>query len=166
MRGATKRIAEPIHNSSISTHAPLAGRDLSRTEQENQHRISTHAPLAGRDHSNRDFKTMPRISTHAPLAGRDKSLPQMFGRQSEFQPTRPLRGATQEEEHHERIQIYFNPRAPCGARPRRKCGGSNTTSISTHAPLAGRDGYNRKGVYCSTIFQPTRPLRGATPAGG
>ena len=30
LRGATKRIAEPIHNSSISTHAPLAGRDLIR----------------------------------------------------------------------------------------------------------------------------------------
>ena len=56
------------------------------------------------------------ISTHAPLAGRD------FRRQSElcalcqFQPTRPLRGAT----------------AVRAVRVKRAI-------ISTHAPLAGRD---------------------------
>ena len=33
----------------ISTHAPLAGRDLVSEMQSIEHRISTHAPLAGRD---------------------------------------------------------------------------------------------------------------------
>ena len=78
----------------ISTHAPLAGRDLSRTEQENQHRISTHAPLAGRD----------------------KYLWYLSRTEQEFQPTRPLRGATNR---------VLNP--------------CNSSNISTHAPLAGRD---------------------------
>ena len=56
-----------------------------------------------------------------------------------FQPTRPLRGATKDAETAE-IAAYFNPRAPCGAR----LGVSKDTIrrllISTHAPLAGRDG--------------------------
>ena len=33
----------------ISTHAPLAGRDLIDTLAQNRIEISTHAPLAGRD---------------------------------------------------------------------------------------------------------------------
>ena len=35
--------------------------------------------------------------------------------------------------------IYFNPRAPCGARRTETVHKSGYTSISTHAPLAGRD---------------------------
>ena len=85
--------------------------------------------------------------------------------------------------------IYFNPRAPCGARhgvfhsltfapefqPTRPLRGATVTKnlgslesvlISTHAPLAGRDSgslvYRLQGV---RIFQPTRPLRGATVIG-
>ena len=58
--------------------------------------ISTHAPLAGRDLPT-DCCTIQQdqISTHAPLAGRDGV---MLGR------TR-------------HVTAYFNPRAPCGARP-------------------------------------------------
>ena len=56
------------------------------------------------------------ISTHAPLAGRDVIIAFYFGTQSQFQPTRPLRGATV-------------------GRTAMHCVGS----ISTHAPLAGRD---------------------------
>ena len=33
----------------ISTHAPLAGRDLGPADSDNALLISTHAPLAGRD---------------------------------------------------------------------------------------------------------------------
>ena len=80
---------------------------------------------------------------------------------SEFQPTRPLRGAT----------IFAMCPLPCAC-------------ISTHAPLAGRDGSTWTTTSCGyyfnprapcgarqkprkcdlhpTIFQPTRPLRGAT----
>ena len=71
LRGATKRIAEPIHNSSISTHAPLAGRDLEWHLSPQDTLISTHAPLAGRDWDEQTVKRLMVISTHAPLAGRD-----------------------------------------------------------------------------------------------
>ena len=123
-----------------------------------------------------------------------------------FQPTRPLRGATPLQTYKYRKQQisthaplagrdsrgivlksrleYFNPRAPCGARPPHSLQVSGHGCISTHAPLAGRDAetvshrylaYNFNprapcgarppsvtGAINNSIFQPTRPLRGAT----
>ena len=101
------------------------------------------------------------ISTHAPLAGRDITYQLDRWSNNTFQPTRPLRGATQRYKLHFLHHSYFNPRAPCGARPgdaggadngrhfnpRAPCGarlrGSlykyGASTISTHAPLAGRD---------------------------
>ena len=56
-----------------------------------------------------------------------------------FQPTRPLRGAT--------MIRGFPP---------------GNYIISTHAPLAGRDGMTALQKWLKEEFQPTRPLRGAT----
>ena len=62
--------------------------------------------------------------------------------ESEFQPTRPLRGATwRRSTAAPTFTFHFNPRAPCGARLN-----------------------NTPGVVDYTLFQPTRPLRGATEA--
>ena len=57
---------------------------------------------------------------------------------------------------------YFNPRAPCGARPIIYHPHPKDHGISTHAPLAGRDHFPRYPHLCAYPFQPTRPLRGAT----
>ena len=79
---------------------------------------------------------------------------------------------------------YFNPRAPCGARQHPHSLTSTPPEISIHAPLAGRDapakipttvctdfnprapcGARRKVLlrrHKKTLFQSTRPLRGAT----
>ena len=103
------------------------------------------------------------ISTHAPLAGRDVVRLNLFSFLMRFQPTRPLRGATirsttapktiristhaplagrdAEKEKRIRVSRYFNPRAPCGARH-----------------------YTRGNKAKPFLFQPTRPLRGATTA--
>ena len=130
----------------ISIHAPLAGRDPAGAERQcNQRKfqstrplrgatkvalveasaegISIHAPLAGRDNPHKLIFIFGKISIHAPLAGRD--LPAIFVSMisARFQSTRPLRGATCPYFHSFRLSIYFNPRAPCGAR-RRVC--SNT----------------------------------------
>ena len=56
---------------SISTHAPLAGRDRLTVKARVRAGISTHAPLAGRDGKIYVDKDKKLISTHAPLAGRD-----------------------------------------------------------------------------------------------
>ena len=91
--------ARPGHHSAtrryinISTHAPLAGRDLLEYGETGETEISTHAPLAGRDY----------LSPYNPP-------------KEEFQPTRPLRGATCNPRNHAGRYRHFNPRAPCGAR--------------------------------------------------
>ena len=78
--------------------------------------ISIHAPLAGRDRPPLPDVRWRPISIHAPLAGRDYKIPS-FG-----------------------LSIgYFNPRAPCGARPVSAQASVRQKAISIHAPLAGRD---------------------------
>ena len=100
----------------ISTHAPLAGATDCAVFAACTYLISTHAPLAGRDADHVAVHLDLRISTHAPLAGRDAAVDDFTLPSIEFQPTRPLRGAT----------------AAAGW-----AGGG--VMISTHAPLAGRD---------------------------
>ena len=103
-----------------------------------------------------------------------------------FQPTRPVRGATRERSRRRRRDRSFNPRAPCGARPddglhqlhhrsgfnpRAPCGARrgfrrgrrHQLRVSTHAPRAGRDMVSIGPSNSHDKFQPTRPVRGATP---
>ena len=172
---------------SISTHAPLAGRDPRPRPRRGSTKISTHAPLAGRDrrglHREEDnYYFNPR----APCGARQLGTEYRNKGQKKFQPTRPLRGATLAEDrvgHGESISTHA-PLAGRDPRPRPRRG---STKISTHAPLAGRD---RRGLHreednyyfnprapCGARqlgteyrnkgqkkFQPTRPLRGATLA--
>ena len=125
----------------ISTHTPLAGRDihvrhivcrvrlflLTRPLRGATHCqplcercliISTHTPLAGRDTARRRTASASGISTHTPLAGRDKIIEST--------------GIGQKN---------FYSHAPCGARPGLVPANLFAQLISTHTPLAGRDSY-------------------------
>ena len=105
------------------------------------------------------------ISTHAPLAGRDVLVVSIGIKVFKFQPTRPLRGATESVpalatsdflisthaplagrdgflRSRSSFRGNFNPRAPCGARRELNVAGFDISHISTHAPLAGRDYFN------------------------
>ena len=140
-------------------------------------------PLRGATELHDQGRAGVHISTHAPLAGRDVSalLFQRGGNQR-FQPTRPLRGATEVFRTLQTCVRNFNPRAPCGARqenvnililtylfqPTRPLRGATTsaylslrsTSISTHAPLAGRD-MNSGGIgMAGSLISTHAPLAG------
>ena len=102
-----------------------------------------------------------RISIHAPLAGYDATAALASG-----------------------ADINFNPRTPCGVRPRplrAKAvpatfqsthplrgatvlgnGNGNVLRISIHAPLAGCDVRHSHPMISFSRFQSTHPLRGAT----
>ena len=56
----------------ISTHTPLARRDLQNWNPCPQKTISTHTPLARRDRKHRGYSIVQDISTHTPLARRDQ----------------------------------------------------------------------------------------------
>ena len=102
--------------------------------------ISIHAPLAGRDlQLINAHRQAIKISIHAPLAGRDCTM-----------------------SVHRETGSHFNPRAPCGARQRRIFSACIANRISIHAPLAGRDELTIMYWSVFSVFQSTRPLRGAT----
>ena len=129
----------------ISIHAPLAGCDQALGRHALRNGISIHAPLAGCDRQWHDGGANKTISIHAPLAGCDVLLPW-------------LRQASR----------YFNPRTPCGVRPKLKQMqealeefqsthplrgatvyldfGMEDINISIHAPLAGCDAQHHGGA--------------------
>ena len=79
-----------------------------------------------------------------------------------FQPTRPLRGATQMLTDDTAQLLHFNPRAPCGARPwEALCHSGGRPYFNPRAPCGARL-MNPMQMMGAMIFQPTRPLRGAT----
>ena len=57
----------------------------------------------------------------------------------------------------------FNPRVPCGTRHAGRKHPEHVLLISTHASLAGRDYGCSRSSRAASRFQPTRPLRDATP---
>ena len=59
------------------------------------------------------------FNPRAPCGARQNGL-QIYQSWGRFQPTRPLRGATEHRVDHLVRQLDFNPRAPCGAR-QQKC---------------------------------------------
>ena len=146
----------------ISIHAPHAGRDaftvkiirdifsyfnprapcgarpaFFQAKCTNVH-ISIHAPHAGRDQAERDFQFLIAISIHAPHAGRDLQSANINAR-TQISIHAPHAGRDIRPFTLVTVVFYFNPRAPCGARLR--------LSIPTN---------------CGTLFQSTRPMRGAT----
>ena len=149
----------------ISIHAPRVGRDLCLYGERGYMTISIHAPRVGRDNIFALLAVVGRISIHAPRVGRDSA--------------RPCRLTA---------VVYFNPRAPCGAR--RCCDVTPATRdcISIHAPRVGRDhrnwyyiSYNYnfnprapcgarpfvgQEMTASFLFQSTRPVWGATRLSG
>ena len=123
--------------------------------------ISTHAPLAGRDVYDNFYQMIKKISTHAPLAGRDSAVIVPPPPPEGFQPTRPLRGAT--EAHSVRApDARISTHAPLAGRDVGSFPLRPKRYISTHAPLAGRDIYGDKEGLDERNFNPRAPC-GARP---
>ena len=128
------------------------------------------------------IRLLANISTHAPLAGRDEVSIIQAQVVYEFQPTRPLRGATNQGRGNFSHHRHFNPRAPCGARlimteifnwvkvfqPTRplrgaasfRSSGRPARQISTHAPLAGRDEIRTESNQLAYWISTHAPLAG------
>ena len=99
-------------------------------------------PVWGATQAPRRQRPKLSISIHAPRVGRDQS--KSVGNSK---------------------AVYFNPRAPCGAR---RGGSANQTHIgviSIHAPRVGRDAVQMLPPQLQPQFQSTRPVWGATRNG-
>ena len=124
----------------ISTHAPLAGRDvLVVSIGIKVFKFQPTRPLRGATESVPALATSDfLISTHAPLAGRDRGKGCTLLDSENFNPRAPC-GARLQLKPQLFDFLDFNPRAPCGARRFSNDGFTIKICISTHAPLAGRD---------------------------
>ena len=125
--------------STISTHTPLAGRDRNLLSGPSwMSDFYSHAPRGARPMLSGLPRTWSDFYSHAPRGARPASR-KILTSHSGFLLTRPSRGAT---------NFFKN-------RKRLFC-------ISTHTPLAGRDGGSGKLLRTHVEFLLTRPSRGAT----
>ena len=112
LRGATDSRIREFLFTGISTHAPLAGRDWNVIRVKPHYDISTHAPLAGRDPLPPQPQNTNRknFNPRAPCGARPICGMSYFPTPG-FQPTRPLRGAT---EYMSRFvnRVKFQPTRP------------------------------------------------------
>ena len=138
VRGATSGFALALPYIRISTHAPRAGSDLTSSCPHTLIVISTHAPRAGSDPAGARSEPVQQDFNPRSPCGERQDIPLHAARCAVFQPTLPVRGATQPpapDMSHVLISTHA-PRAgsdPLFSRtPRIFC-------ISTHAPRAGSD---------------------------
>ena len=101
------------------------------------------------------------ISTHAPLAGRDRPACRSARSGRNFNPRAPC-GARRDDVPSSDLLDGISTHAPLAGRDHVAARDVVVAHISTHAPLAGRDEAINKANEIANLFQPTRPLRGAT----
>ena len=101
--------------------------------------ISIHAPHAGRDGTSRLRHASHHISIHAPHAGRDTTSTSSKTAAAYFNPRAPCGARPVGRGTVGAAIVDFNPRAPCGARLPREREQHHRHHISIHAPHAGRD---------------------------
>ena len=120
LRGATCDVADDPSPFSISTHAPLAGRDPISVRSGTATEIfQPTRPLRGATMAIPLPFILVVISTHAPLAGRDQGGAEKVTTMTNFNPRAPC-GARPKVPKPKNERLNFNPRAPCGAR-QQKC---------------------------------------------
>ncbi|EGK58588.1 hypothetical protein HMPREF9081_1894 [Centipeda periodontii DSM 2778] len=96
-------------------------------------------PVRGATEDYHDFCGSQTVSIHAPRAGRDATRAELF-----FLTSR------------------FNPRAPCGARPRDEDILRAIGMFQSTRPVRGATSLV-SDLVLRRVFQSTRPVRGATP---
>ena len=144
----------------ISIHAPHTGRDTRcLLELLRLINFDPRAPYGARPQSIRQSTPCASISIHAPHTGRDDKAYSNGIVEGLFQSTRPIRGATQQQQQQERFQgpRDFNPRAPYGARLNHLTGATPRKGISIHAPHTGRDFPGAVRLLCLLYFNPRAP---------
>ena len=130
--------------------------------------ISIHAPHTGRDTSNPISENLPgAFQSTRPIRGATRISITRGSPNSLFQSTRPIRGATWRTGRRISRRRYFNPRAPYGARRRKRRKARPPTRFQSTRPIRGATvSYPYPGVPDVEVFQSTRPIRGATMVTG
>ena len=145
--------------------------------------VSIHAPRAGRDSSAFCLTRWRKCFNPRAPCGARPFIGQYVPHYSGFQSTRPVRGATakntrswletivsihapragrdKRSSDHWQCSRCFNPRAPCGARRTKTTALSTSPCFNPRAPCGARR-FMLIPFVPLTMFQSTRPVRGAT----
>ena len=160
LRGATAGVFSGSQPACVSIHAPLAGCDEIFIDCRLNLGVSIHAPLAGCDRLCVAFDRLLYVSIHAPHAGCDDY---QYRRHADYRISIhvPHAGCDSFQWCFSCWNKYFNPRTPCGVRPRREkirrpCGAFQSTHPMRGATIIST------AVTLTTVFQSTHPMRGAT----
>ena len=117
LRGATPTRATGLSRTRISTHAPLAGRDLLLSGfPESRFDFNPRAPCGARPVDVNLVKTIAQFQPTRPLRGAT-SIASITSSGSSISTHAPLAGRDPQDLDHIGSWSNFNPRAPCGARP-------------------------------------------------
>ncbi len=129
--GATSGRRESGRSAAISIHAPRVGSDRRENADSRKTPISIHAPRVGSDEET-VFETENSVAFQStlPVWGATSQSEAFVVPQQVFQSTLPVWGATRTEFSVKALTDAgdFNPRSPCGERPRSR-------------PLRSRSGY-------------------------
>ena len=148
----------------ISIHAPRAGRDNSDVVLSYQRQLfqSTRPVRGATGEATEGLLAAVRISIHAPRAGRDPFGVRNRCRCGYFNPRAPCGARPRRAELLAAFRRNFNPRAPCGARPaEQKTTQPPEMTFQSTRPVRGATGLHATGQ-AWVEFQSTRPVRGAT----
>ena len=128
--------------------------------------ISIHAPRAGRDILIEvDGKTVV-ISIHAPHAGRDrKSYPCRMGGSTYFNPRAPCGARPLVPGIYQLLKNHFNPRTPCGARRQIHQDHRLTMEFQSTRPMRGATQKLQQYGSSTQNFNPRAPCGARLPSG-
>ena len=183
--GSDHQILSCCPHKNISIHAPRAGSDqLSAVCSRTKLSFQSTLPVRGATY---ECAFLPQTNSHfnprspcgerlaacacaAPAVAFQSTLPvrgatlrwcKRAGGKQIFQSTLPVRGATRFRAAVDTAGIDFNPRSPCGERPKIVSSGPAAAIFQSTLPVRGATGT----CTCSRqvpIFQSTLPVRGAT----
>ena len=151
VRGATRGSTRRPASDGVSIHAPRAGRDSRRLWIDlDALTFQSTRPVRGATLIRRAGNRAQGVSIHAPRAGRDRKHAALGGRGGRFNPRAPC-GARPRMLTTTGRKRSFNPRAPCGARPLQHHSRHERHDVSIHAPRAGRDSRRRAQRFISHV---------------
>ena len=144
-RGTTPSLISAVAaNGNFNPRAPRGARPAAITPFGSRILISIHVPREGHDGGLRYLSVGGEIiSIHVPREGHDIPPPRRRRPDILFQSTCPARGTTKKLHQPGRGRLYFNPRAPRGARRRSREKGGAADGISIHVPREGHDSVRR-----------------------
>ena len=162
MWGATAAVLDHGAEDGISIHAPRVGSDQARGRGcPGSGHFNPRSPCGERREEEIRAAQSQEFQSTLPVWGATTSsnsflLPRLF------QSTLPVWGATKALMLKRQIDSNFNPRSPCGERPKQKHQHNQLLKISIHAPRVGSDLHDRDTNPTGEPFQSTLPVWGAT----